>query len=81
MNESDLNSAREYAASVNQCIADEALTATYYADHITMQKREEIKRYNLRLAQEIREGKHDNNFTIKQRMYYYLTGKSVPFMT
>ncbi len=36
---------------------------------------------NEEIAQEIREGKHDGNFTIAQRMETYLTGKCTPLLS
>lgn len=78
--EEQVQSARVYAAGVNRRIAAEAPMATYYASHVTSEKREMIKRDNNILASEIERGDHDNNFTIRQRMYYYLTGESVALL-
>lgn len=67
--------ARIYAALVHRAIAAEALTADYYADHVTMQQRQEIKERELKLAEEIERGEHDHNFTVAQKMHYFLTGE------
>ncbi len=72
--------ARIYAAKIHREIADEALTATYYADHVDLEWRERIKERELQYAEEVEAGKHDHNLTIAQRMHYFLTGESVALL-
>ena len=71
----NIEQARIYAAKVNREIAAEAFTADYYADHVTVEKRQEIKERNIKLAEEIERGEHDGNFTVAQRMHYFQTGE------
>lgn len=78
--EEQVQSARVYAAGVNRRIAAEAPTSTFYASHVTPEKREQIKRDNIAYAEQIERGEHDHNLTIHQRMYYYLTGESVAIL-
>jgi hypothetical protein len=73
-----LQSARDYAAeiplrsSVN-CFKDDF----GYADHVTdEQKIQFSKQYKLN-AESIKKGEKDHNFTIAQRMHYFLTGECV----
>ena len=79
--ESDIQKARQYAAENSRAMAAEALTADYYADHVDIEWRKRIRDEKNTLADEIEQGLHDHNFTIRQRMYYYLTGESVALMS
>jgi len=72
--------ARNYAARVVDRCADAASEPGYFADHVTAGEALEYEQAQRRLAQEIRDGKHDRNFTVAQRMHYYLTGESRPFL-
>ena len=76
-----VQAARIYAADNPRKMAEEALTATYYADHVDMEWRQCIKEEKEQLANEIEKGLHDHNFTIAQRMWYYLTGESVALLS
>lgn len=78
--EQQLQAARKYAASVNRKLASEALTADYFADHVDYDARLKIQSKHNTYADEIERGEHDLNFTIMQRMYYYLTGECVAFL-
>jgi len=71
----NIKQARVYAAKIHREIAAEALTADYYANHVTTEKRQEIKERNIKLAEEIERGEHDHNFTVAQKMHYFLTGE------
>lgn len=75
-----LQAARVYAASNPRAMAAEAMTATYYADHVDHAWRLRIQEEKNQLADEAERGEHDHNFTIRQRMYYYLTGESVALL-
>lgn len=75
-----IQDARSYAAGIYRQLAKEAMTADYYASHVTKEDRLKIQEDNLKLAEEIENGQHDHNFTIRQSMYYYLTGESVAFL-
>ena len=78
--EQQLQDARIYAAKIYRQLAEEAITANYYAAHVSKEDRLKIQKDHLRYAEEIENGQHDHNFTIRQRMYYYLTGESVAFL-
>ena len=51
-----------------------------FASHVTEEKIQEIRAQKLNYIQEILDGKHDGNFSVWQRMNYYLTGECVPFL-
>ena len=76
-----LQAARVYAAQPSRDCADHAFDDDFgFASHVT---REDKRRYvedNLKHAAEVEAGKHDGNFTIWQRMNYFLTGECVPFL-
>ena len=78
--QAELIAARKYAAEIPRKLAAEALTADYYADHVTIQDRVEIKERELKRAEQIENGEHDHNFTIWQRMNYYITGESIALL-
>lgn len=78
--EQQLQDARIYAAEIYRKLAEEAITADYYASHVSKEDRLKIQKDYLRYAEEVENKKHDHIFTIRQRMYYYLTGKSVAFL-
>ena len=75
-----LQKARGYAALVHTEIAENVHTADYYADHVTYEQKEKIREDELELASMILQGDLDGNFTVGQRMYFYLTGESIPFL-
>lgn len=75
-----VQAARVFAANNPRRMAEEALTADYYADHVTMEDRQRIKVEKETLANEIENGLHDHNFTVVQQMWYYLTGESVALL-
>ncbi len=73
--------AREYAAKINHSMADHALDADRgFASHVTHQDKIAYQKRQREYANEIEAGKHDHNFTIWQRMNYFLTGESVAFL-
>lgn len=51
-----------------------------YASHVTEKQKDDNLRASLVYAREIRQGLHDNCFTVAQRIHYELTGISVPFL-
>jgi hypothetical protein len=51
-----------------------------YATHVTEATKIDILNNDLKRSQEIRNGKHLNNFTIWQRINTELTGKCVAFL-
>jgi hypothetical protein len=76
-----LQAARVYAASFNRDCAKHAFDSDYgFADHVTFEDKQNYVYGNLKYAEEIEAGEHDHNFTVRQRMEYYLTGESVPFL-
>ena len=76
-----LNEARKYAAGFERRSCRQWLTnPDYGADHVTTSQRGEMAAMNMRKALQTECGERDNNFTIWQRMDYFLTGESVPFL-
>ena len=77
-----LNEARKYAAGFERRSCRQWLTnPDYGADHVTTSQRGEIAAINMRKALQTEYGERDNNFTIWQRMDYFLTCKCVPFLS
>jgi hypothetical protein len=78
--ESKLQSARLHAANSIRETASHVLDDDYgFAEHVTMQEKIKVQNDYLQWANEIEQGLHDNNFTVKQTMFFYLTGKTLPF--
>jgi hypothetical protein len=76
-----LNNARIYAAKVNRECAKHAFDPDYgFASHITDKDKQDYADKELKLAEEIENGLHDNNFTVWQRMNYFLTGDCVALL-
>jgi len=77
-----LQQARIYAAKINRDIAKNALNNNFgFASHVTHNDKLEYIDSQLNLANEIKQGLHDNNFTIAQRMNYYLTGNCIALLS
>ena len=73
--------ARNYAAKIDRDIAEHAFDDDFgFASHVTDDDKHEYVKKHIKLAEEIEAGEHDNNFTVWQRMNYFLTGESVPFL-
>ena len=53
----------------------------YYASHITEENKKEFLNKSIEYAREVELGKHNNNFTIWQRINFIHTGNCIPFMT
>ena len=51
-----------------------------FASHVTHADKVAYSEERKQFAKEIRNGIHDNNFTVRQKMYYELTGESIPFL-
>lgn len=76
-----LQEARVYAAKPNLACANSAREdANYFADHITEAQKETYIQKELDYASKILAGNCDRNFTVRQRMYYYLTGQCVALL-
>ena len=75
-----IQSAREYAAGHDARMAVDCLKPGFYADHITPEQARDYSLDHLRNVADIVAGLRDNNFTIRQRMHYFLTGESVAFL-
>lgn len=76
-----LQQARIYAAELHRKLSVECFAPDFgFADHITEEYKRKYSEYHRNLADEIEEGLHDGNFTVRQRMYEYLTGKCIPFL-
>ena len=79
MNEVD--KARHYAAGAHYRCALAALAGEIdFPSHMTKDRIEDYIIRDVTLAIEIEQGKHDHNFTVWQRMNYYLTGECVPLL-
>ena len=77
-----LQSARNYAAELPDRISKECFSETFgFASHVTYEDKVAYSNDNKKNAQAIRAGDCDHNFTIAQRMYYFLTGEDVPLMS
>lgn len=80
--EDRLKAARQYAAELPQKIADTCFDDDYgFASHVTLEEKQSYSDQHKDEAQSILKGEKDGNFTVAQRMYYYLTGESVPFLS
>lgn len=76
-----LQAAREYAAGINNRLAAGAFHPDAgFASHVTDADRLEYVRREVQTVRDILAGKLDHNFTVWQRMNYFLTGESVPFL-
>ena len=76
------HAARVYAAKINRELAAHAFDNDFgFASHVTLADKQAYAERNIKLAENIEAGKLDNNFTVCQRMNYYLTGECVPFLT
>ena len=79
--EDRLKLAREYAAKINWKLADTALDDDFgFASHVTRDDKLRYAEEQRIYAKEIEAGVHDGNFTILQRMNYYLTGECVALL-
>ena len=76
-----LQRAMLYAAEINWKCTSECMDDDFgFADHVTDQDKLNYREKQETYAEEIEAGKHDHNFTIRQRMYYFLTGESVALL-
>lgn len=76
-----LHQARQYAAQVNHNCANHAFDSDFgFACHITYADKVKYVAKERQYAREIETGIHDHNFTIWQRMNYYLTGEMVALL-
>lgn len=79
--EEQIQSAREKVAIEKDELANACVDGSAnFAEHVTDKHKQERSEQYKRLARDIRSGKHDYNLTTRQRLYYYLTGESVPLM-
>ena len=73
--------AREYAAKINWDLSAHAFDDDFgFASHVTQSDKQIYADKQKKLAEEIEAGMHDHNFTVWQRMNYFLTGESIPFL-
>ena len=69
-----MQAARDYAAELYYMMAAECFDADYgFADHVTHTYKQTYRDLNIKVADDIRAGLHDNTFTIRQRMDHFLT--------
>lgn len=52
----------------------------FYASHVTEDQKDLILKKDLDWATSIERGEQDGNLTVAQRMYYYMTGKTVAIL-
>lgn len=80
--EKDIQKARVYAASIDRKCAAAALSPDYvqFADHVTEEDKKRYSENCLAEAEKIENGERDHTFYVWQRMNYYLTGETVPFL-
>ena len=73
--------ARAYAAKINYELASTAHDKDFgFASHVTEKDKDEYAAEQLKLANQIERGELDHNFTVWQRMNYFLTGECVPLL-
>ena len=78
---SDKQAARVYAAKIDRELAAHAFDPDFgFADHVTPEDKAEYVAKHIALAEQIEAGELDHNFTVWQRMEYFRTGQSVPFL-
>lgn len=80
-NKEQIQEAREKVAVEKEKLSESCLNGeVQFASHVTDEYKKERSVKYQQLADEIRKGEHDNNLTTRQKIYYHLTGKSVPLM-
>tara|TARA_R110000744_G_scaffold102625_1_gene197189 strand:+ start:319 stop:582 length:264 start_codon:yes stop_codon:yes gene_type:complete len=76
-----LTLARIYAAEYNLRYAKDILRDIVpFAEHVTKEDKQGIYDEQIRQANQVLKGESDHNFTIMQRMYYFLTGECVALL-
>lgn len=79
--EEQLQAAREYAAQVHKDLAKHCLDKDFgFANHVTELEKRAYKAKQLQIAEDIEAGHCDSNFTVAQRMHYFLTGESIALL-
>ena len=77
-----LNEARKYAAEVTRrCALADIFDFDGDYNHLTPKERGKYAAREMLEVLRIERGECDHNFTIWQRMDYFLTGESVPFLS
>jgi len=76
----DVQSARERVAQAKEESARKILKENQYAPQVTQERKENNLILGFEIAEKIREGKLDHNFTVWQRIYMELTGECVAFL-
>jgi len=75
--------ARIYAAQIHYELAEEATAPGNplgFASHVTEEDKRLYAERERLYGDEVVGGRHDHNFTIWQRIYYFLTGEDVPLL-
>jgi len=76
-----IQDARKYAAQINHECANHALDDDFgFASHVTHNDKLAYAEKQRSYAVAIENGEHDSNFTIMQRMDYFLTGEMKPLL-
>lgn len=76
-----IQTAREYAAGNAQRCAEKCFDDDFgFAQHVTYTDKVAYRADQLENADAIKKGERDHNFTIRQRMHYFLTGESVALL-
>lgn len=73
--------ARAYAAKGSRRCAMLARQCRLgFAGHVSAAERVQYVADKERWADEVEQGMHDNNFSVWQKMNYFITGQDVPFL-
>lgn len=76
-----LQAAREYAAQVHKDLAKHCLGEDFgFAEHVTEIDKRAYRAKQLQIAEDIEAGHCDDNFTVVQRIHYFLTGESIALL-
>lgn len=76
-----IQQARDYAAELNFNMAKDCFDTNYgFASHISYSDKVKYRKDNIQQGLDIEAGKLDHNFTIAQRMHYFLTGDCVALL-
>lgn len=78
----ELQAARNYAAEIPERLSKQCFEKDFgFAPHVTDEMKRKYSDRYLSQAKAIKSGEKDNNFTIAQRMFFFLTGEDAPLFT
>ena len=64
---------RTYATAISE-------GSVQFAGHVSDEQKTQIMKAEIKFAEEVEAGMHDFNFTIRQRIHYFLTGVELPLL-